>query len=481
MSSIKKNFAYQAFYEIFIIIMPFLTSPYIARVLGAESIGIYSYTYSMAYYFVLFGMLGINNYGNRLISSVRDNKEKLNKEFSSLLIVHIFLALIVLGVYIIYCIYIVDLGEKQYAYIQLFFVASAIFDINWLFFGLEEFKLSVTRNTIIKIISILCIFCFVHHKSDLNIYCFIMSFGIFCSQLALWPFLKRYVRFKCVSFHDILKHVKPLMVLFIPVLAVSIYKIMDKIMLGFMDTRTSLGYYENSEKIVSVFITAVSSFGTVMLPRMNNLFANGNEKTGMSYLSKSLKWMPIITYVVTFGVIGVSSNFVILFWGEDFTKCAPVLSVLIISLPIVAIASVIRMQFLIPNKRDKEYIISVCGGAIVNLIVNYLLIPNMGPTGAAIGTVFAELFVCLYQALSIKSEVNVFLYLRFSIPYLGLSIIMMLFVITINKILNASLIIKLLIQIVSGAIIFVLGFILIYPDKMTLRNFYHKCCKKYES
>lgn len=465
MSNIKKNFAYQAIYEILIILMPLITSPYISRVLGAESIGIYSYTYSMAYYFVIFGMLGISNYGNRLISSTRDDKAQLNIEFTSLLIVHIIFASIVLIFYIIYCLFFVEATEKQYALIQIFFVASAIFDVNWFFFGLEEFKLSVTRNTVIKILSFICIFVFVRERRDLNNYCFIMSFGILCSQIAVWPFLKRFVKFVKVSIDDILKHIKPLMTLFIPVLAVSVYKIMDKIMLGSMDTRISLGYYENSEKIVAVFITAVSAFGTVMLPRMNNLFAHGDKETGIDYLEKSMKWMPIVTYIISFGIIGVSSNFVVSFWGKDFSQCASVLSVLVLSLPIVAFASIIRMQFLIPNHKDKEYIISVCGGALLNLIANYLLIPQIGAPGAAVGTLLAESFVCFYQSWCIRKEIAVFRLLGGSIPYLIISIVMSFLVWYIGKVLQINLFVELVIQVVIGGLIYMILFILIYPNK----------------
>ena len=221
--------------------MPLITSPYISRVLGAEAIGIYSYTYSIAYYFVMFAMLGISNYGNRLISSVRDNRELLNKEFSSLFCVHVIISSFVLLFYFFYCIIIVNGNEKLYAIIQGMFVASAVFDVNWFFFGLEEFKLSVTRNTLIKFISFICIFLFVKKREDLYIYCFIMAAGILGGQIAIWPVMRRYVSFVKFGKHDLMKHVKPLLVLFIPVLAVSMYKIMDKVMLGQMDTKRSLG------------------------------------------------------------------------------------------------------------------------------------------------------------------------------------------------------------------------------------------------
>lgn len=443
-------------YEILIILMPLITSPYVSRVLGADALGVYSYTYSMAYYFILFAMLGISNYGNRLISTVKEDRNKLNKEFSSLFAIHFVFSVIILFIYIVYCLFIVSEPEKVFALIQTVFVASAIFDVNWLFFGLEEFKLSVTRNTIIKLISFVCIFLFVKKKTDLHVYCFIMAAGILLSQLAIWPFVKRYVSFVRFDKKDMLKHIKPLIILFIPVLAVSVYKIMDKVMLGQMYSRRSLGYYENSEKIVSVFVTAISAFGTVMMPRMNNLFSKGVSKTGNQYLHQSMKWILIVTYAIAFGVMGISPNFVVLFWGADFIECAPVLSILVCSLPFVAFASVIRMQYLIPKHMDREYIFSVSGGAVLNFVINYLLIPKLGGVGAAVGTLFAEGFVCLFQAWCIRKDIGTFVYITKSTPFIILGVSMFFAVRNIGDALNLGVFLELFIQIATGSAVYLL-------------------------
>ena len=451
MTNIKKNFFYQSFYEIFIIVMPLITSPYISRVLGAEAIGIYSYTYSMAYYFVLFAMLGINNYGNRLISTVRDDKPSLNKEFSSLLCAHLTIAISVLIVYLIYCFFIVDVDERIYAFIQSLFVISAVFDINWFFFGLEEFKLSVTRNTIVKVLSFISIFLIVKQKNDLYIYCLIMAIGILLSQISVWPFLKKRITFVRFEKKDYYKHFKPLSILFIPVLAVSVYKIMDKVMLGYISSRISLGYYENAEKIISVFVTAIASFGTVMMPRMNNLFSKGDSEMGNYYLEKSMKWILIVTYAVTFGIIAVSPEFVVFFWGKEFVECSPILSTLAISLPFVAFASVIRMQYLIPKHMDKEYIVSVIGGAIINFAINVALIPRYSGIGAAIGTICAEAFVCIYQMWCVRKDIKVFNSVYNSLPFLLLGTLMLLSVRLIAYNIKSQLLIKLFLEIVAGS------------------------------
>lgn len=189
MSSLKKNLIYQTVYQILTIVLPLITAPYVSRVLGPGNIGIYSYTYSIAYYFVLFAMLGINNYGNRIIAQVRDDRDLLNKTFSNLFAVHAIVSSIMIILYILYC-FIFIKEYKIYMIIQGIYIISALFDINWFYFGIEKFKLTVTRNTIIKIVTVICTFIFVKSENDLWIYILILALGSFISQSIVWVFLK---------------------------------------------------------------------------------------------------------------------------------------------------------------------------------------------------------------------------------------------------------------------------------------------------
>lgn len=468
-TSLKKNFAYQAFYQILVLLLPLLTSPYISRVLGPTSLGIYSYYYSVANYFTLFALLGINNYGNRLISSCKkDGRYVLSKEFSSLTVVHIVVSIICIVIYLIYALILVNPDERLFAIIQGLMIVSSLFDINWFFFGLEEFKLTATRNTVVKIVTVSLIFILVRKQDDLWKYCLIMAGGMVISQIAVWPFLRKYVDFIIPSKREVLKHIKPLLILFIPVLAVSVYKIMDKIMLGQLATKTDVGYYDNAEKIITIFNTVIASFGTVMLPRMNMLFAEGKNKEGFSYLNKSLSYILIFSYAIAFGVGGVSHNFSVWFWGENYSESGNILSILVFTLPFVAFASVIRMQYLIPKHEDKAYIISVCGGAIVNFIANSILIPIYSGVGAAIGTLLAEIFVCVFQMYAVRREVHCLLYVKKSVPFLVTAVLMYVVVYFINRLNIDSIFVKLFLQIFLGATVYLIPVCFFLKDEIKI-------------
>ena len=394
--SVKKNFIYNLSYQVLVMILPLITTPYISRVIGAEGVGIQSYTYSIANYFVLFAMLGVNNHGNRSIAMVRNDKEKLNRTFMSIYLIQVIMSILMIILYIIYITFFAK-SYKIIFIIQLIYIIGALFDINWFFFGMEQFKITVIRNTIIKLISVMSIFIFVKDKSDLYLYSIILALGTLISQLILWRFLVKHLKFTKVKFYEVRQHINSMLTLFIPAISVSIYKVMDKIMLGSMSTVTEVGFFANSERIISIPLGIITALGTVMLPKMSNLLSKGKSNEARKYIDLSLRFAMFISIGAMFGLIGVGKSIVPAFLGNGFEGCIEVVSLLSITLLFMAWANVIRTQILIPKKKDKVYIISTLLGAIVNILINTLLITRLGAIGAAVGTIFAEATVCIYQ------------------------------------------------------------------------------------
>lgn len=450
-SSIKKNLMYQMIYELLVLILPFVTSPYIARVVGAEGLGIYSYSYTIANYFVIFSMLGLKNYGNRIIAQTRDDSQKLNTVFSEVLSLHIFVSVFCCIMYAVYILFIA--ADKQYAAIQSLFVLSGLFDISWFYFGIEKFKLTVTRNTIIKIINVICIFVFVKDSDDLWKYCIIMALGMLISQLTLWIPLKKYVRIVKPNFKQTFVHLKPMLILFIPVLAISLYKYMDKIMIGVISSKTQLGLYENAEKVTTIPLTIIGSFGTVMLPKMSNLAAKSDIDSSLRYMKISMKYVMCLAFALAFGLAAVGQVFAPLFWGKEFEASGILIMGLSITIPFVSFANVIRTQYLIPQSKDKDYLVSVIAGAVVNLIINYLFIPDFGAIGATIGTIAAEALVCIIQSYSVRKVIPLFDYFISFYAFIIFGLIMFGIVFYIGKISNGS-IVTLIIQVMVGVILY---------------------------
>lgn len=448
----KKNLIYNMIYQILIIIIPFITIPYVSRVIGSDGVGIYSYTYSIVYYFMLFCLLGINNYGNREIAKSSSNKKELSRKFYEIYAIQVLCSIIMILLYVIYICFFS--GEyRLISLIEILYLFSALFDINWLFFGLEKFKITISRNIIIKIITVIMIFIFVKNKSDVGVYVSILALGQLLSQLILWIFLHKEIAFVKVDIKEIKKHFKPILLLFIPVIAVSIYKIMDKTMIGWFSTINDVGFYEQAEKILNFPLAIVGAIGTVMMPRMSNLVIQNEDKKIKKYIQTTLELTLFVAFPIILGIICISDNFIELYLGTEFMQSSRILKLLSVSIIFTIIANIIRTQYLIPYEKDKIYIISVIIGAFVNLIMNLIFIPLYKSIGACIGTVSAEFFVMLYQSHAVKDEIKVMKKTKKSLIFLFKSIIMGLSIYWLNYI-NINIFLKILIQIIIGIIVY---------------------------
>lgn len=444
----NRNFIYNVVYQIFIFIIPMISTPYLSRILGVDAIGTYSFTYSIVYYFMLFSMLGINNYGARTIAKNIDNQENLNKEFTSIYILQLILNIISIFLYVLF-ISISNYSHKNIMVIQLIFLISVAFDINWLFFGLEKFKITISRNIVVKVLSLIMVFIFVKEQSDLWKYTLIMSSSTLISQLYLWILVKKDISFIRVIPSDIYKHLKPCLVLFIPVISYSIYRVMDKTMIGIFANTIELGNYESAEKIINIPISFVTALGTVMLPYMSK--KSEKEIKNSIYSTFELTFFMVLPMVVV--LLLISNNFSNLFFGYEFSKTGMLIKYLSFTIIFASIANVIRTNYLIPIQKDSIYVNSTIIGAIINLICNLIFIKKYGAYGACIGTIFAEFTLMAYQIIHSKRFIDFKKVSLIFIKYLIKSIIVGILTFIIGIIVDDT-IMRLVIQIIIAIIVY---------------------------
>ena len=475
-NNLKKNLIYQVSYEILVILLPLVLSPYVSRVIGAEGLGVYDFTNSVAQYFVLFSMLGIKIYGNRMIAQCRDNQSTLNQTFSNLLSLHLLISITMSAAYIIFLLFVEKL--RLYFGIMFLYVLSGLFDISWFYFGIEEFKTSVFRNAISKILNVVIIFCFVKSERDTWIYCLSMAGCILLSQVALWIPLKKHVKLIKPQRRIIITYLKPMLILFIPTIAVSLYTYMDKIMIGGMTDTKQVGLYSNAAQLMAVPTAIISAFGTVMLPKMSNLTANGEKKTASNYFDTSIKYFMLISVGMAFGLSAISKVFVPIYWGEAFEQCIQLVKCLSIAVPFMALANVVRTQYLIPKSMDHIYIGSVICGAVVNMIVNLCLIRKYGALGASIGTVCAESSVCIYQLFFTRKTLKITKHFPIIVAYILIGAFMFFSLVVINEYLPVK-IWTIIIEVLLGGLIYgVFNIILLYHNNDAIICKYLKRSRK---
>lgn len=476
--SLRRNIVYQFLYELLIVFIPLFTIPYVSRVLGAENIGLFSYTYAVANYFVLFANLGIKNYGSRTIAMVRNNKEELNRNFSEILSIHIIFSIIVIFVYLVLLFFFVE-DNLVIFLIQSIYIFAAVFDINWFFFGIEKFKLTVGRNTLVKILSVFLVLVFVKTQTDLWIYALILALSVFVGQSVVWFALKQYVSWRRPSWANMKQHIRPLFVLFLPILALSLYKYMDKIMLGSISSNVQVGFYENAEKIINVPMSLIMAFGVVLMPRIANMVTSKDKGEVFKLIDMSMEAVMLLAIAISFGLAGISFVLAPIFFGYEFEECGILIMGLAVTLPFMAFANVIRTQYLIPYKEDKIFVVSLFLGAAVNLIVNIILIPYMAARGAVIGTIFAEIIVCIYQSYFVRKKIFIKKYLLNTIPPILIGIVMFVFVFQIGNVMNIN-IVTLILQLVVGMFIYAVGvFLLMLKSRTRLMVLLRKFVVRY--
>ena len=431
--SVAKNYIYNLSYQILVIIIPLITTPYISRVLGAENIGIYSYTLSISAFFILFGSLGIALYGKREIAYHQKNKEEYSKIFWEILILRMILMSISLVIF--YFSFVTKEQYQIYYKILMLEILANCVDISWFFQGLEEFKKTVIRNMIVKVISIVCIFVFVKDKNDLTKYFLIYVLSILIGNISLWLYLPKFLTKVKLKQLKIWRHIKPTLYLFIPQIAIEVYTLLDRTMIGtIISDKSEVGFYDQSQKIIKMLLTMITSLGTVMLPRIANNFANGKKKKIRKYMEKSFNMVFFLSFPMIFGIISVSSIFVPKFFGEGYGKVAVLMNVISPIILFIGLSNVIGTQYLLPTKRQKEFTISVVCGAIINFIINISLIWDFGAIGASIGTVIAELTVTLVQFYFVRKDFKITRIIKSSRNYLFSSIIMFIVCLVIKSI-----------------------------------------------
>lgn len=424
MKSLKKNYIYNLLYQILTAILPIITAPYIARVLGAGGNGIYSYTISIVTYFILFGSAGINLYGQREIAYVQDDRKKRDKVFSELFTLKtIIMTISTIAFWFLFA----DSGEYSVYYkILIFEIIANIIDISWVYQGLEEFKKIVTRNTVIRLISTILTFILVHNDNDLWIYITIYAVTNLLGNLSLWFRYKQYITFKITGI-NLRQHIKPIITLFIPQVAIQIYVLLDKTMLGsILNNMDEVGYYDQSQKIIKTLLTLITSMGTVMLPRIAKTFADKNHAKIKDYMYKTFNYVYMFSIPLMFGLIAVSHNFVPVFLGPGYEEAISVINIMSVIILFISLSNIIGIQYLLPTKRQKEYTISVVAGALVNLSLNFALIPIFRAIGATIATVAAEFTVTIIQFYSVRKDFKISDILRMSSKYFIASILMFL-------------------------------------------------------
>ena len=449
--SFKKNILYNSIYRCVVIITPLITSPYLARVLGAEKLGIYATTNAFATYFVLIALLGVNDYGNRTVAQVRDDRKQLSDCFWQIYYIQFFLTII------LSCIYLFSIRLfPRYFRIQLIlsiYVVSSLFEINWFAYGMEQFKLTSIRSVVIRLLMVACIFLFVKGENDLWKYTLIIAGGNIISLLVIVPLVFQYTDFRKPVFPEMKRHLKPNMLLFLPIVATSVYQYLNKLMLSNWAVSAEVGFYQNAENIITLPSFLTTAIVTVMLPYASNLVARGDNDGNDQLLRSSVKYTSILNLAMAFGIFSIAGHFIPWYLGKGFERSAVLIKLMAPVIFLNGLSSVLRYQYIIPHELDRANLVSMFSGAGADILFNLLLIPKYGAVGAAVATVLAYLVILLVQLFYVRKDLNISAMIHSFLPCAAFGVLMSISVMMVGK-LHLPVVLLILIEIASGAIVY---------------------------
>ena len=474
-SSTRKNAMYNVAYRLFSVLLPLVTAPYLSRTVGREGVGLYSLAWSISYIFCLIGMLGLNDYGVRAIARVRDDRNKLDETFSEIWQMQLLVAGLVLVAWFGY-VFLAAGKERNISLHLTMMSVSCLVSFDWCLMGLDIFRPIALRNTFVKCAAAVCVFLFVKKPDDLWIYAFVWSLSTLLGNLSCVTSLRGKVRYRRVPLQKSLKHLKPCAVLFISVMAVNIYRTMDKVMVSHLAGIVQNGLYENAEKIIYCLSGFISAIGTVMMPKISHMQEKGETEAIRVHIDQSMEMILCMVSAMAFGVAAAADRFAPLFYGKEFTESGTLMAPLAFTLIMIGFANVIRTQWVLPQGRDEIFVKSVCAGAVVNLIVNALLIPRMQAMGAVIGTLLAELTVPLTQWVILRKELTYGRFLKYTGVYGAIGFVMLLAVKTIGRIASLEGWSGLFLQVLTGILVYG-GLTLVYW-RITGKNFLRKTFRR---
>lgn len=404
--SLKLNFIMNSILTMSSFIFPLITFPYVSRILLPEGTGKVSFATSVISYFAMFAQLGIPTYGIRACAKVRDNRKELTKTAQEIFGINIVMTLLAYAVFVVALITVPRLQQDK----TLFLIVSTTMIFNaigmeWLYKALEQYTYITIRSIIFKFVALVAMFLLIHEKSDYIIYGGISILASSASNVFNFVNVHRYIGFRPVGQYDFKRHLKPITVFFAMSCATTVYTHLDTVMLGFMTTDADVGYYNAAVKIKTILVSIVTSLGTVMLPRASYYVEHGMKEEFHRITCKAINFVfllatPLMVYFMLFAKEGI-----FFLSGDAYAGSIAPMQLIMPTLLFIGLSNIMGIQILVPLGKEKVVLYSEIAGAVVDLIINWILIPSMASAGAAIGTLVAEAVVTVWQYVALRDTV----------------------------------------------------------------------------
>ena len=406
--NLRKNYLYTVALQMVSMLAPLVTAPYVARVLGSDGVGEYSYVLSVATAFSLFAALGLSAYGLREVSRVRDDPSAVSRLFWELTRLRLLTTLLTGGVYALLCLWVAN--PWVYGAMGLLILATGL-DLTWFFQALEHFGTLMFRHLAVKVLGVVLVFALVRSEGDVVTYALIQTGTTLLSHLLLWPYLRGMVG--RAQGGRVFAHLRPSLVYFVPAVATSVYTVLDKTMLGVITRDMAQnGYYESAHKMIRLLLALLTSLNVVVGVRTSYLFGKQREGEVRAHLVDTYRFMCALAFPLCGGLMACGYGFAVSFFGGDFAAAGGMLTLFAPLLFLIGTSNVLGSLYLTPGGYRRQSNRAIIAGAGVNVVLNVLLIPRFGGYGAVAASVAAELVIAALYLWFTHSFVSAWRLLR---------------------------------------------------------------------
>ena len=465
--SLRGNVILSGIQRMFSIIFPLITFPYISRKLNVDTIGSVNYVQSIISYFVLIAGLGISNYAIREGAKLKDDKKKLEQFCAEIFTINMIATLFAYILFIL--IYILVPSMQEYTpmlFIYSLTIIGTTIGINWLYSIFEDYIYITIRTIIFQILSLILLFCFVKTDQDGVKYIGLITLSAVGSNILNFIHSKKYIDLRLTTKINLKKHIKPIMLLFASAIAVSIYINSDVTILGWLKGDYEVGIYSISVKFYNIIKQIIAAMIMVTLPRVSGYLGRNEIEKYTKTLAMLYDFLIAFAIPLVIGIIMVADLLVVIVAGEKYMESIIPLQILAVSLFFASLGILTNNAILLPNRYDKIQFIATILSAIINIVLNFILIPFLGVKAAALTTMISELIVFSMQIVSFKrnDKNNIFnsifkLKIKNIISIL-LGCVLIIIEITLIRHMSINIVTKLILNIVLSVIIYIVTLII---------------------
>lgn len=401
-ASIKQNVFYNGLLTVANYFVPLLVYPYVSRVLGVNNIGSCEFVDRIINYFVLFSMMGMLTLGTRTIATVRDDRSRLEKAFSSLVALNSLMtiaALVVLAVLTV-CV------PKLWMYRELMGVGACkiVFNfllIDWFFKGLEDFRFITIRSLAIKVLYVAAVFLLVRKQDDYLLYYALTSGIVVLNAAVNWLASRKFVSFRWSDI-DFRPYIRPFFALGLYMVLIPAYSTLGVIVLGFFGSEATVGCYSYASRLIEAALMVYTTLSQVLMPRMARVIESGDREQFQSYIRKSQDVLFGVSVPMVLIFLLFPSQIITLLFGAEFAAGSLPLMILSPLILIIGYEQLLVIQILLPGKQDSIVLRNTAIAAILGVIMCLTLIPRLGGIGSALVWISAESLILVLSQFAVQ-------------------------------------------------------------------------------